>query len=363
MNESRRFRAGLGVLQLEGRTYSAREVVQAADFRGELRSLWRDFLVAAACAHVAEELGLEPDAEVLQSMSEEFRYERDLVTAQETERWLEDRGATLEDFDDYFVRRYWARALPDSRRPEEVDLPCAANEVDETFGIDLMLSGDFFRMAARLGRRASALAAAGENGEPAPEAIEHERTRFAERNGIRGDGIRAWLIAAGIDPARLQDLLRLEAVYGAHCHAVLGDRARMRLLQTLRLPLTRLEVETIEVDSLDAAREAALCVRDDGIEMADLAKEHRYPYHRAELLLDDLDADRQRTFLAAAPGNVLQPIQDEGRYEVCRLVRKVEPDLSDERVAGRIDESILDAHFAELTRKEVRWMIPDETAE
>ena len=28
-------------------------------------------------------------------MSEQFRYERDLITAEETERWLADRGLTL----------------------------------------------------------------------------------------------------------------------------------------------------------------------------------------------------------------------------------------------------------------------------
>ena len=362
MSDSRRLRADSGVLHVKGRTYSAREVFQAADFRGELRSRWREFVVAVARARAAEDLDLTLDGEALQALSEEFRYERDLVTAEETEKWLEDRGATLEDFDEYFLRRYWARELRDAPPPTDVDRPWSAHEPDEAFGIDLMLSGEFFRMAARLGRRVLAVAAAGENGGPPREAIERERARFTERSGIRQDGIRTWLSAAGTSPASFDELLRLEAVYAEYCRTLLGDQARTRVLRAMRLPLTRLEVETIEVDSLDAAREAALCVSDDGIEMADLAKEQRYPYRKTDVLLEDLDEDRQTTLLAASPGDVLKPINNEGRFEVCRLVRKVEPALSDEKVANRIGESILDAHFAELTREEIRWLIPDETA-
>ena len=76
-------------------------------------------------------------------------------------------------------------------------------------------------------------------------------------------------------------------------------------LAALRLPLTRFEVETIELDSLDAAREALLCARDDGMSMEEVAAEGRYPYRHPEVLLEEIPEDLQQKFLRVNPGDIL----------------------------------------------------------
>ena len=60
----------------------------------------------------------------------------------------------------------------------------------------------------------------------------------------------------------------------------------------MRLRLTRFEVERIELESHDAAKEALFCVREDGMSMEEVATEGRYPYRRAEFLLEDASGGR-----------------------------------------------------------------------
>ncbi len=49
------------------------------------------------------------DDAAVAAAAEAFRYEHDLITAEETERWLEKRALSLDDFTDYFVRQYWGK--------------------------------------------------------------------------------------------------------------------------------------------------------------------------------------------------------------------------------------------------------------
>ena len=77
----------------------------------EMKSCWEEFLRGVAAAQEATASDLEADDDAITSAVETFRYDRDLITAEETEHWLEERGLTLEDFADYFNRVYWRNAL------------------------------------------------------------------------------------------------------------------------------------------------------------------------------------------------------------------------------------------------------------
>src|SRR6266404_3739485 len=99
------------VMSAKGDEFCVRDVLDAAWFRGELEAAWTRLLQEAACEALADERALEAEAETLQAMSEEFRYERDLLTAEETEQWLVARDLTEEEFSSWFQRRYWYERL------------------------------------------------------------------------------------------------------------------------------------------------------------------------------------------------------------------------------------------------------------
>ena len=143
----------------------------------------------------------------------------------------------------------------------------------------------------------------------------------------------------------------MEAVYLRDSDALLTRDARAREISALRLPLTLFEVETIEFDSLDAAREALLCVRQDGMTMEEVAAEGRYPYRHMEILLEDVPEDLQQKFLSATPGAILEPITRGEAVHLCRILGKAEPDVDDPTVKTRAEDRILDRYFGELTRQ------------
>src|SRR6266705_2418573 len=81
--------------------YTARDAIDAAVFRDEFE--------------------LELDESAISVAAEEFRYRHDLITAEETEAWLANRGLTFDDFSDYFARQYCMGALDEGFSPEQIE--------------------------------------------------------------------------------------------------------------------------------------------------------------------------------------------------------------------------------------------------
>src|SRR5437763_10437999 len=109
-------------------------------------------------------------------------------------------------------------------------------------------------------------------------------------------------------------------------------------LMPLRLPLTRFEIEVIELESQDAAKEALFCVQQDGVSMEEVATEGRYPYRRSHFLLEDLPVEAQQRFLSVSAGNVLEPTARGDAFELCRVGNKIEPQADDPTVKTRSDQ-------------------------
>lgn len=164
-----------------------------------------------------------------------------------------------------------------------------------------------------------------------------------------------WLARLGRDETWLHEMLALEATHRRACESALSGHAREREIASLRLPLTRFEVETIELDSLDAAREALLCARDDGMSMEEVAAEGRYAYRRPSVLLEEIPEDLQQKFLSVHPGDILEPIARGDGFHLCRIIGKAEPDLANPVVKERAEDQILDRHFADLSTRHIQW--------
>jgi hypothetical protein len=171
------------------------------------------------------------------------------------------------------------------------------------------------------------------------------------RIGIEPAQLASWLEEMGRDLQWLNEMLSIEAAYEAHCDTLLVPEARQRELMAVRLRLTRFEIELIQLESHDAAKEALFCVREDGMSMEEVATDGRYPYRRADFLLEDLPADAQQKYLSVSQGAVLEAIPRGDGFELCRVIKKIEPRLDDPRVKLRIDQRLLNEYFSDLTNK------------
>ena len=337
------------------RSFTVRDIIDAALFRGEVEPGWNELLRLEAAERKADEENLEFSDDAIDAAAERFRYEHDLITAEETEQWLAQRGLNLADFSSYFVRHYWGEQFDDVE-PEALDYFSASSEMRELLTTELILSGELDRMAARLSRRVAGLCAT-EGASVDPGLITAEESQFFDRSGLSEDQLAGWLEKIGRDQEWWRGGLTMEAIQRRDCAVLLSHEACEREISALRLPLTRFEVETIELDSLDAAREALLCVRDDGMSMEEVAAEGRYPYRHPEVLLEEIPEDLQQKFLSVHPGEILEPIARGDGFHICRVIGKTEPNLEDPVVKERAEERILERHFADLITRQIQWRL------
>src|SRR6266699_1109470 len=285
--------------------YTPRDAIDATLFRGELDSTWAEFLRRAQAQRRADELDMEVDDSAIADAAEAFRYEHDLITAEETEAFLANRGLTLDDFTDYFTRRYWPDALNEKIVPEQIEYITATFELRQIFLAELILCGELDRMTTALMFRLAARCAEKDSDS---NAITAEEREFFDRNKIEPAQLPNWLERLRRDSKWFNEMVAMEEAFLRRCDTMLVPQARQRELVALRLPLTRFETELIELESRDAAQEALFCVREDGMSLEEVAIEGRYPYRHVDFVLEDIPSDAQQRFLSVSAGDVLEPI-------------------------------------------------------
>ena len=318
--------------------------------------MWQEFVVGHVGAQKAEEEGLEPPSEVLQNLSDDVRYRHELITAEETESWLGSRGLSLDDLTAYAHRQYWKyRALPSADEPA-IDYLGAAPELRNLCLHDLIFGGEFDELARRLSWRVAAKLAIDAPIPALASRIDSERARFVERTSCDPASHVHLLALLGRDERWLDRLLEQEAVFGWTCEQLRTTENRTRTLAALRLPLTCLEVELMDLESADAVREACLCLKADGLSLAELATQEHFKIERRTALLETFPETLQPRLLSAEAGQVIELITADERFQVCRIANKRDPSLTDENVLARLDAEILQAHFGHLAAKHIVWL-------
>jgi hypothetical protein len=336
--------------------FTVQDILAYGWFLGELRASWNELMNGIACEESANALDLEPDDEALNSMSEDFRYARDLLTIEETERWLLARDLTEDDFSNYLVRRYWLENPPKTPATEPSNYLTGSAELRELLRVDLLFSGKFGELTRAVSWR---LAAGAEQDklDASEDLVKDERARFLERTGLEETSLPEALRQLGRTPGWLEECLQLEVCYCQAYASVLTDQARVRTLATMRLPLTRVNIQELTLPSLEAAQEAVLCLTKDGLSPEQLAEECGVCWEEQDVVLGDLPTEAQQELLSAAPGEVLAPKAGEAGFAIRRIVTKTEPALIDERVRERIDQQLMESHFSELSSKHIRWVL------
>ena len=331
------------------REFMAGEIIDCAVLRGEIDPLWDEFVRIGECDRLANEQGLEPDESAVDAAAIAFRYQHDLITAEETERWLETRGVSLGEFGEYFARKYWGRTYSGATQAPASSYETGAAEEKDLFLVDLILSGSLDQMAQRLSYRIAAHADENSGEEGAKE----ERARFLTARRITD--LATWLGQFGRDEEWLNEMLAAETSYQRRVARILTEQALQKELGPLRLNLTRFELETVEVDSKDAAAEVVACSRNDGMEMSEIADEGRYPFHSSEVLLEDVPSEQQQKFLSVKAGTLFDPISRGDGFEVWRVKTRTEPSLQDVTIRARLEKRIIDRCFNELLSKYIDW--------
>jgi hypothetical protein len=340
------------VFKAGAHVFSLGDILAAAEARGDMAGFREEWEKLRATAAQAEADGLSPDEEAVAAASNAFRYARDLVTAEECERWLAQRGLTFEDLTASFTRRLQAElvieeeaandsgaALPDRTSPHPSPLPSfrrsgEGNPVapsDETPHVGSSEDAEEFCRDALLA---------------------DEFTEWAR--GL------AWRVALAVEEASLPQPLeweKLEEGFAAACETFATPERQRRELAVHRLELTRLAVVAAEFDSVAAAREAFLCAQEDGTPMEEIAQANGFPTERYERLWEDFTPDWQAALLSVTPGGVGSPLPHGEGFTVLQLLDKREPTLEAADVRTRLAKNLERRFFGELEAKHIRWLL------
>jgi hypothetical protein len=340
------------VLAVGRREYVWLDVFLAAMLRGEWRQFEQQLVEGLACFAAA---GADPrvswpgDREV-EEAANAFRYERDLIASDDTIAWLDRAGLTFDAWSDYLVRRLlhdrYRDRLDDILQPNMV--PARVRDVD--FAAEGICSGTFDRFLRTLAGRAAIAAL--------PDRAAHSAV---EVDPLRIDCLRvehaAWLDAldSGDVAERAMHLAELESAFHTQTRVATTADALASQLARHRLEWTRVDLERVAFETADAAREAACCVRDDGLTLSEVAIESRQPVRDTRDLLERLDPTLRDAVLSAGVDELVGPVAVGARHEVVWVVGKRPADLADPIVRARAETAVIDQKVAQAILTRVRW--------
>ncbi len=341
--------SGIVLFVAGGKSWTVDDALAAAVFRNDLEDAIRETLELAGAEELADELGHEPDSDDLQAFSDRYRYDRDLISAGETEEWIRARGMRTEDFTGWILRRWYLENLPAG------NLVVEPENLSELLHVHLWMSGLMEDLDTALQRRVAADLDLAEKGEitSASTAMQH----FLDLHRLDESALPAWLSGAGRDHAWLLEMARMEAAYDRTCALALTEGARAQQLDSMGLSLARIGIETLEVDSEAVAREAYLCVREDRVSLSETARESGFCSEYSEVWLDRVEPGLGQRLFCTEVGEALEPVEVDGGFRVFQVMRRFEPSIHEPAVARRLDALIIEQTFSALCP---RYIQPSE---
>jgi hypothetical protein len=155
---------------------------------------------------------------------------------------------------------------------------------------------------------------------------------------------------------RLGRLDVLHSAYHRFVSDITGDAAIRACLDEHLLSWTRLLCIELRFDTDEAAREAVLCLREDGMGAADVARLAGAGMSEVSLLLEEVDSSLSSVLIGAHPGDVLGPLADgASAHRILVVTNRKPPSVDDPAVCHRARALIVAAAVERLTAGEVRW--------
>jgi len=320
------------------RAYDGIDVVIAAIFHGEWSTVEARVRLGLARARL-----YKGDEQLLASQVEEagrqFRYERNLLTARETEAWLESTGVSFEDWTRYLELVVLRRDGAD----DHVDLAGIERaQVNALSDIEAICSGDLERFSRSFAGRA-ALHDSHTNPSDVPDHADAADFAASRRacetvfgpSDVERIGLDAWM-------ARIDAHVALEDWYRRFANQTLSRRALDAELENHTLDWTRVRWKRIDLQRESAAREALLCLREDGSPIGEVATFARVAVHDETFLLEEAEPAARTPILAAQPGEVLGPLATADGFRIAVLVAKTAPALEDVELGELAAERIIE---------------------
>lgn len=336
---------GRTLFSVDDAVYLSDDLVLSAVLSGEWESLLSQTSAALdADARLTDPLETELEP-VIDEAAAQFRYARDLITARDTQRWLTERGLTVEEWQDHIRRS----VLAGTTVPEVSGAPRHdPSLLRRAAWVEFVCGGTAAALAGRLAEQAAMDAAS---------AVDPTEATDPESVADQVAGILAQF--PELDPeeaaGRVRRLIRLESAIEQYREAVVTPEALRREIEHRALDWMRIDCRMLAFDDERLAREAALCLREDGLQFDDVAREAHAAVYDARLFVEELDGAARAAFLSARQVDLLGPLSMDGRHVLVRVLDKVRADPADAEVRERAEAALVDRLLTDLVERRVVW--------
>lgn len=310
--------SGRVLFTVGSRSYSRSDVISAAVQRGEWSRLEDQVRAGLACVKRARSAAAP--AIDIQKAAEDFRYERNLITVEETEAWLDHSGVTFDGWTAYLerslFRQAWANEIDDivSRFPPSDD------EIVACIQAEAVCSGQLARFVETLAARAAVCEAAA--------AVDRDMERH--------------------------DLAWLERTFQEQVRNAITPSALQSQIEAHRIDWIRIQWRYIVLTQHDIASEAALCIRHDGESLEEIARRGRTRIHEGERLLEGIEMPLRDLVLSAQPGELVGPTAADGGFRLGIIDAKHTPSLDHAETRRRAEEEAVGT-LVTAGLKQVLW--------
>jgi len=307
---------------VDGEVYQWQDVFAYAQTSGRWADLLQSARAGVACtmhadASPAEEERLEA---LVDAAGDEFRYARDLLTADEMEAWLAERGLTARTWLESVRRRVllelWAEQVDDL----VARYSPASEDVDAALASDMVCEDGHRALAERFAAVAAAAVAAG-----------------------------------GVSPGE-DRYAALRAAAERFRATVVTDEALRREISSHQMDWVRIDCRAVEFEDQAEAREAALCLREDGLPLEEVAEAAHVSVGALSFYLDEIDTEERSRFLASHAGSVVGPIPVEDVHILYCVDAKVMPSVADPAVHERASAIISSRAVEVEAQQRVQWL-------
>lgn len=131
----------------------------------------------------------------------------------------------------------------------------------------------------------------------------------------------------------------LDRAYDRFLAEAVSPDALPSILDARRADWLRVDCRTLVFETEPAAREAALCVRDDGMALSEVAEQAGAEVREHSVHLEDAQGGLGDALLSARTGELLGPLALADRFALVLVDEKVEPSLDDPEILRRVQEA------------------------
>lgn len=347
------------LLSFDGECFTVGDAVLGALARGEWQRFERD--LALGLAREGDVVAGRPGSErALHDLGIAWRSARGLVAADDFSAWLARRGLSVEHWSAHLRRRLALADATEDASKDLADEPQPPAQLAAAVRGEVLCSGMLVTLGNAVITRCAARRALAEEqpagGEPAkPLPVGRLQQLVGRAMSSPGAGLAS--VPAPELLRRAKTVLTLEDALARFTAQVADDAAIGKWLRVQRMQLLRFVWHDALFGSEDAAREAAMLVREGHMSLGQVAQAAGVANARRAGYALELDRSLGPRLAGAVAGELVGPFQDGGTWRLVNVDDRVAPSSDDPELRKRAVDAIVADRLERHIAGKVVWHV------